>query len=132
MLLLGDGWDNQVGLRKCVKCKGGVVTLHEMIGYGPLTGVFGVGGLVLWRLFGVLLGGMIVCLFCSFCGLITLLTMRYKCGNCGKGVQGRTLSADEKGLSRKRRLGYLIGMLGLAAAAVVLGLMFVAYMNARS
>ena len=125
------GWDNRVGMRKCVKCKGGAISLHEMIGYGPITGVFGLGGLLFWRLFGFWLGGMIVCIFCSFCGLISLLTMRYKCGNCGKGVEGRTLSADEKGLSRKRRLGYLIGTLALAAAAVALFLMFVAHLNSR-
>jgi len=124
------GWDNQVGLRKCVGCKGGVVTLHEMIGYGPIGGVVGLGGLIFWRLFGLFLGGMIICVLGALCGLITMLTLHYKCGGCGRRSEGRILSKDEKEQSGRRRLAYLVGTILLGAGAVGLFVLFIATMNA--
>src|SRR6185295_1770015 len=50
------GWDSQIGMRKCVKCKNAVV-LNEKLGYGPIGGLAGVSGFLLWFFLGPLLGG---------------------------------------------------------------------------
>jgi hypothetical protein len=121
------GWDNRVQMRKCVKCKGGAVSLHETLGYGPISGGVGVGGFILWRLFGSLLGWSAICALGSLCGLFTLATLGYKCGTCGKRAESRLLSGEEKSALRLRRLGYLIGAILLAVGAVLIYILVVGH-----
>lgn len=117
------GWDNMVGMRKCVKCKGGALSLHEPIGYGPITGGIGIGGLLSWRLFGSPVGWVILCALGSLCGLFTMATLGYTCGACGKRADSRLLSRDEKKSKAMRRLAYLIGAVLLAVAAILLSVL---------
>ncbi|MBI3856397.1 MAG: hypothetical protein HY293_11980 [Planctomycetes bacterium] len=125
------GWDNQVGMRKCVKCKDGVVVLSEAIGYGTISGVLGVGGLILCRFLGIFLGGALVCAIGSLCGLITAVFMKYKCGGCNATPVPRLLSKDEQASIGKRRIGFVIGSVLLGVAAIVLFFLFIGYMNWR-
>lgn len=113
------GWDGQVGMRKCLKCQGAIV-LREKPGYGPMGGLAGVGGFLFWWFFGLLIGGAIASAIGAVCGLITLFTLKYACSGCDKGVESRLLDAGEKDLFRKRRLGFLVGAVGLGVLAVLL------------
>jgi hypothetical protein len=113
------GWDSQIGMRKCVKCKMAVV-LNEKIGFGPIGGLVGIGGFVFWRLFGLLLGGAIVSAIGASCGAITALTLEYCCSDCGKVPEARLLDADEKEIRRKRKLGFTLAAAGLGVLAVLL------------
>jgi hypothetical protein len=113
------GWDSQIGMRKCTKCQGAVV-IHERPGYGPMGGLAGVTGFIFWFFFGLLLGGAIASVSGALCGLITLGTLRYACSSCDQKVESRLLDAEEKDAFKKRRLGYLLGAVGLGALAVVL------------
>ncbi len=113
------GWDSQIGMRKCVKCKSAVV-LNERPGYGPMGGLAGLTGFIFWFFFGLLLGGAIASFIGAVCGLITLITLQYACSDCGKPVESRLLDAEEKDLFRKRRLGFLVGAVGLGVLSVAL------------
>jgi DNA-directed RNA polymerase subunit RPC12/RpoP len=113
------GWDSQVGMRKCVKCKN-AVALVERPGYGPMGGLAGLGGFIFWFLFGLLLGGAIASVIAAVCALITIFTLKYACSDCGKIPESRLLDAEEKEVLKKRRLGFLIGAVGFGVLAVVL------------
>ena len=113
------GWDNQVQMRKCVKCQGAIV-MNEKPGYGPMGGLAGLTGFIFWFLFGLLIGGAIASTIGAVCGLITLVTLRYACAGCDQRVEPRLLDAEEKETLKKRRLGFLIGAVGLAVLAVAL------------
>jgi hypothetical protein len=119
------GWDNQVGVRKCLSCKA-IVSIHEAIGYGPITGGVGILGLVFWRFFGLGIGGSIVLAIGALCGLITALTLSYKCGGCGKRAPGRVRSSAEKRSVLLRRVAYLAGSVLLGVGAVLLLVMVAA------
>jgi hypothetical protein len=114
------GWDNQVGMRKCVKCRGGAVSLHEPIGNGPISGGIGIGGILFWGILRSAFVWVILCAVGSLCGLFTMATLGYKCGTCGKRADSRFLSVEEKRSSWLRRLAYLIGAILLAVAALLL------------
>lgn len=113
------GWDGQIGMRKCVKCRNAVI-LNEKVGYGKIGGVAGVGGFLFWYLLGPLLGGAIAAGAAGACGLVTALTLSYSCTDCGKEPESRLLDADEKEEFKKRRLGFLIGGAGLGALGLLL------------
>lgn len=113
------GWDNQVQMRKCVKCQG-AIALDEKLGFGPMGGLAGLTGFIFWFFFGLLIGGAIASTIGAVCGLITLFTLRYACAGCDRPVEPRLLDADEKETVRKRRLGFLVGAIGLAVLAVAL------------
>jgi hypothetical protein len=119
------GWDTQIGMRKCVKCKS-VVVLNEKIGFGPIGGVVGIGGFIFWRLFGLLLGGAIVSGIAAVCGTVTALTLQYTCVDCNKVPEARHLDADEKETMKKRRLGFALSAAGLGALAVGLLIGYIA------
>ncbi|MBV8881461.1 MAG: hypothetical protein JO332_15960, partial [Planctomycetaceae bacterium] len=101
------GWDSQIGMRKCTKCRNAVV-LNEKIGFGPLGGLVGIGGFIFWRIFGLLLGLAIVCSIAAICGAITALTLAYTCVDCGQAPGAHLLDAEEKEIYGKRRLGFAI------------------------
>jgi hypothetical protein len=122
------GWDNQVGMRKCVTCKGPVI-LHEAVAFGPISGVVGVGGVIFWRLFGLFLGLAIICAIGSLCGLVSSVAMSYSCSPCRRRPQRSWLSREEKKSFQLRRLGFLIGTVGLAVGSLVLFLLFAAAMG---
>lgn len=122
------GWDSQIQMRKCVKCKNAVV-LTEKPGYGPMGGMAGVAGFVFWWLFGLLLGGAIASIVGAVCGLVTALTLKYACSDCGKAPEARLLDADEKEAFRKRRLGFGIGAAGLAVLGIALFIGWIALWN---
>lgn len=124
------GWDSQIGMRKCVKCKNAVV-LNEKPGYGPMSGAAGIAGFIFWWLFGLLLGGAIASIVASVCGLITAITLSYACSDCGKQPEARLLDADEKEDFKKRRLGFLIGGAGLGVLGVLLFVGWVALWRSR-
>jgi len=111
--------DAQVGMRKCVKCKSAVV-LQERPGYGPMGGLAGLTGFIFWFFFGLLLGGAIASLIGAVCGLITLFTLKYACSDCSRPVEARLLDTEEKQLFKQRRLGFLVGGIGLGVLSVVL------------
>jgi hypothetical protein len=113
------GWDGQIGMRKCIQCKS-AVSLQERPGYGPMGGLVGITGFLFWFLFGLLLGGAIACFIGAICGLITILTLKYACSDCAKPVEARLLDAEEKDLFKKRRLGFLVGGVGLGVLSAIL------------
>lgn len=116
------GWDAQIGMRKCVKCKNAVV-LNEKPGYGPMGGLAGLTGFIFWWFFGLLLGGTIASVVGAVCGLVTALTLSYACSDCGKTLEPRLQDAEEKETFKNRRLGFAIGAggLGVLAAALFVG-----------
>jgi hypothetical protein len=113
------GWDGQIGMRKCVTCKSAVV-LQERPGYGPMGGLAGLTGFIFWFFFGLLLGGAIASFIGAICGLVTLITLKYACSDCSKPVESRFLDAGEKDVFKKRRLGFLVGSVGLGVLSVAL------------
>lgn len=124
------GWDGQVGMRKCLRCNGPVI-LSEVLGYGPIGGVIGIGGVILWRFFGLLLGGAIVCAVGALCGLVSAVFLGYQCSQCSTKPQSSLLSKDERGDFWRRKLGFLIGATLLAAGSIVLFVLFLGAMGIR-
>src|SRR5437867_4396589 len=103
-------------MRKCLKCEGPVV-LHEALGFGPIGGTVGIGGVIFIRLIGPALAGAIVCGIGSLCALLSLTTMKYQCSLCDKAPPVSVLSKDEKAAFQKRRLGFLLGSIGLGVVS---------------
>ncbi|HZE96919.1 MAG TPA: hypothetical protein VE981_07825 [Planctomycetota bacterium] len=114
------GWDNQVRVRKCLKCHAGMLSLQEVVGVRTIGGVLVFMGLVLWYFCGPLLAGAIAAGLGSLGALSTLVLMRYCCGGCGKGVDPQLLSTAEKQAAWVKRGIYLAAAGLLAAAAAVL------------
>jgi len=129
------GWDSQVGMRKCLKCQGAIV-LNERLGYGPMGGLSGITGFIFWFFFGLLLGGALASFIGAVCGLLTLITLKYACSGCDQAVESRLLDAEEKDAFKKRRLGFLLGAVGLGILSIVLlgarVLLFVHGMNSAA
>lgn len=119
------GWDSQIGMRKCVKCKSAVV-LHEKPGFGPIGGLAGISAFVFWYFFKLLLGGAIASIVTAVSCFITAVTLSYACSDCGKKPETRLLDEDEKEDFKKRRMGFLLAGAGLSALGVLLLVAWVA------
>jgi hypothetical protein len=111
------GWDDRVGMRKCVACKGPIV-LHEALGFGPIGSIVGVGGFAAWMfLRAVGLAG--ICVIGAICGVISAFFMTWRCSLCKKRPRRDCFNPEEKRTFRLRRLGFVLGAVLLVAGAAV-------------
>lgn len=124
------GWDAQADARRCVGC-GGFVAYDYAGGFVYSTGV-GAALMMGYNMFlqgwkAGLLGDIlastgIVCFVTALGGLMALLTLQFKCAKCDKHADLAVLTPDERNDFRKKRAGFLIGTIALAAVAVLCGL----------
>ena len=110
------GWDNQVAVRKCLRCKA-MIILNETLGIRAVAGVAAIAGLAAGWVFGPVRGAAAGLGAGALCSAVTLASLRYRCGGCGHGLEGRLRSPRERRSLWLRRLAYLLGAVALAAAS---------------
>lgn len=125
------GWDAQADARRCIGCGGFVAFDHANISYSAGVGVVmivvyhmaiarGKTGILEDMVAGAAMFTGPTALGC----LMALLTTQYRCAKCEKSADPSILTPDERSEFRKKRLGFLIGAVALAAVTIGCGLLW--------